>query len=153
LSEDYDLQAWDLPEATPVARGHAIAQGNRRGTDQEIMGSDACPLRGEACPKCGMDPRGPEVEGEYRKHGEEPLDKSFTALPLRDRCRPVDAVQEFGSSDRRNADGLLGVRAQGVVEIELPPFSGDEDRRIDQRPHGDRGGRPWLRAARRTSEA
>ena len=77
----------------------------------------------------------------------------LTALALRDRGRPLDAVQELGSSDRRNADGLVGVRAQGVVEIEPPPFGGDEDRRIDQRPHGDRGRRPWLRAARRTSEA
>ena len=94
VSEDDDFQARDLPEATPVACGHAIAQGNRGGTDQEIMGSDASPFRGEACPKCGMDSRGPDVEGEHREHGEEPLDKRFTALALRDRGRPVDAVQE-----------------------------------------------------------
>lgn len=50
-SEDDDFQARDLPEATPVARGHAIAQSNRRGTDQQIMGSDARALRGEACPE------------------------------------------------------------------------------------------------------
>jgi hypothetical protein len=37
----------------------------------------------------------------------------------------VDAVQEFGSGDRGNADGLLGAGAQGVVEIERPPSSGD----------------------------
>ena len=100
-----------------------------------------------------MDPRCHEVEREDRKHGKQPLDKRFTALPLCGSCRPVDAVQELGSGDRSNADWLLGVRAQGVVKIERPPFGADKDRRIDQRPHGDRCGRPWLRAARRTSEA
>ncbi len=100
-----------------------------------------------------MDPRCREVEREDRNHGEEPFDKPSPALPLYGSCRPVDAMQEFGSGDRGDPDGLLGVRAQSVVEIECPPFGADKDRRIDQRPHGDRGGRPWLRAARRTSEA
>lgn len=100
-----------------------------------------------------MDPRRPEVEREDGKHREEALDERFPALPLRGGCRPVDAMQEFGSGDRGNADRFLGVRAQGAFENERPTFSGDKDRRIDQRPHGDRGGRPWLRAARRTSEA
>ena len=35
---DHQLQAWDLPEAPPVARGHAIAHGNRRRADHEIVG-------------------------------------------------------------------------------------------------------------------
>jgi hypothetical protein len=38
---------------------------------------------------------------------------------LGDRGRPVDAVQELRSRDRRNADGFGGVRAEGFVEIEL----------------------------------
>ena len=100
-----------------------------------------------------MDPRCHEVEREDREHGKEPLDERFTALTLCGGCRPVDAVQEFGGCDRGNADGLLGVRAQCALEIKRPPFGGDQDRRIDQRPHGNRGGRPWLRAARRTSLA
>jgi len=100
-----------------------------------------------------MDPRRPEVEREDRKDGEEALDKRVAAPSLRRRCRPVDAMQELGSGDRGNADGFLGARAQGAFENERPTFGGDEDRRIDQRPHDDRGGRPWLRAARRTSEA
>jgi hypothetical protein len=100
-----------------------------------------------------MDPRGHQVEREDRKHGEQSFDKRFPALPLGGGRRPVDAVQELGSADRGNTGGLLAVCVQGIAEVERPPFGGDEDRRIDQRPHGDRGGRPWLRAARRTSEA
>lgn len=50
ISEDDDLQAGDLREAAPVAGGHAITQGNRRGTDQKIMGADGRPFRGEDCP-------------------------------------------------------------------------------------------------------
>jgi hypothetical protein len=65
----------------------------------------------------------------------------------------VDAVQELGRGDRGDADGVVGVRVQRIVEIERAPFGGDENRRVDQRPHGDLGGRPWLRVARRTSEA
>jgi hypothetical protein len=45
------------------------------------------------------------------------------------------------------------VHAQGGVEIEDQALRGDQDRRIDQRPHGDRGRRPCLRDAFRTSEA
>ena len=100
-----------------------------------------------------MDPRGHEVEREDRKDGEEPLYKRFPALPLRRRGRPVDTMQELGSGDRGDADGFLGVRAQRAFENERPTFSGDKDRRIDQRPHGDRGRRPWRLAARRTAEA
>ena len=91
--EDDHFQARDLPEAAPVARGHAIAQSNRRRTDQEIVGSDACALRGEACPEGGVDPRRHQVEREDRKHGEEPLDERFPALPLCRGCRALDAVQ------------------------------------------------------------
>ena len=142
FSENDDRQARDLSEAAAVARSHAIAQGNRRGSDQEIVGSDARPLRCEACPKRCMDPRRHEVEREDRKHGEEPLDERRPALPLRGRGRPVNAVQEFGSGDGGNPDGVLGVRVQGGVEVERQALRGDQDRRIDQRPQGDRGGRP-----------
>jgi hypothetical protein len=45
------------------------------------------------------------------------------------------------------------VRPQGGVEIDGQALRGDEHRRVDQRPHGDRGRRPWLRDAFRTSEA
>ena len=89
-----------------------------------------------------MDPRGHEVEREDRKHGEQSFDERFPALALGGGCRPVDAVQELGSTDRGDADGLPAMCVQGIVELERPPFGGDKDRRIDQRPHGDRGGRP-----------
>ena len=144
-SQDEDLQARNLPEAPPVARGHAIAQSDRRGTDEQIVRSDARAPRGEICPERSVEARGHEVEGEDRKDGEKALHEDLPALALGGRCRTVDAVQELGSSDRGNADGLVGVRVQGTIEIERPPFGGDEDRRIDQRPHGDRGGRPWFR--------
>jgi hypothetical protein len=89
-----------------------------------------------------MDPRGHEVEREDRKYGEQSFDEHFPALPLGGGCRPVDAVQELGSADRGNAGGLLAMCAQGIDEVERPLFGGDKDRRIDQRPQGDRGGRP-----------
>ena len=88
-----------------------------------------------------MDPRRHEVEREDRKHRQQSFHKGFSALPLGGRCRPMDAVQELRSADRGNADRLLAMRTQGI-EVERPPFGGDKDRRVDQRPQGDRGGRP-----------
>jgi hypothetical protein len=82
VSQDDDIQAWDLPKATPLACGHAIAQGNGRGTE-EIMGSDAWLFEARPAPSAAWI-RGPKVERKHRKHGEAPLDKSFTALTLRD---------------------------------------------------------------------
>ena len=100
-----------------------------------------------------MEAGGHEVDGEDGQDGEEPLHEDLPAVALCDGGRTVDAVQELGSRDRGNADGLVGVRVQGALEIDRPTLGGDEDRRVDQRPHGDLGNRPWLRVTRRTSEA
>jgi hypothetical protein len=45
------------------------------------------------------------------------------------------------------------MRGHGSLEIEGLPLGSDQDGRVDQRAHGDRGKRFWLRTARRTSDA
>jgi hypothetical protein len=42
---------------------------------------------------------------------------------------------------------------QGGIELEISPLGRDQDGRVDQRAHGDRGARPCLRTALRTSDA
>ena len=49
---------------------------------------EARPAQSDACIRAVA-----EIEGEDRKHGEEPLDERFPALPLRGGCRAVDTVQ------------------------------------------------------------
>ena len=65
----------------------------------------------------------------------------------------MDVMQELGCGDRRDSNRLVGVTGQGGLEIEGPALGGDQNGRIDQRPRGDRGSRPWWRAALRTSAA
>jgi len=46
-------------------------------------------------------------------------------------------VPKFGSGNRGNADRLICMRGHGRVEIEDPPFRRNQNRRVDQRAHGD----------------
>jgi len=89
-----------------------------------------------------MQPRGYEVKGEDRQRLEESLDEGFPPLPLAGGCGPMDSVQELGGRDRGDADRLLALPGSRRVEVQDAPFDGNQDRRIDQRPHGVRGSSP-----------
>lgn len=99
-----------------------------------------------------MNPSRHEVEREERKDREKAFHESLTTASLGGCGRAVDAVQQLGSGDRRNAYRLVGVPRKHGVEVEPVAFDGDEDGRIDQRPHGDLGKRACPRVAWRTSE-
>jgi hypothetical protein len=45
------------------------------------------------------------------------------------------------------------MRRDGAVNVQGASLEADENRRIDQRSHGEGGSLPWLRAARRTAGA
>lgn len=51
-------------------------------------------------------------------------------------------MEELGRGDRGNPDRLVWIRAQGGIELKISPLGRDQDRRVDQRPHGERGTRP-----------
>ena len=89
-----------------------------------------------------MDARGHEVEREDRKRLQEPLDERLPTMPLCTSCRSMHPVPEFGGGDRGDADRLVWMRGQGGIELKSSPFGRDQDRRVDQRAHGDRGTRP-----------
>lgn len=100
-----------------------------------------------------MNPRRHEVEWKDGEDRQEPLDEALSTLPLRGICGAMDTVQELGGGDGGDADRLIRMRGHGSLEIEGLPLGSDQDGRVDQRAHGDRGKRFWLRTARRTSDA
>jgi hypothetical protein len=65
----------------------------------------------------------------------------------------MNAVQEFRRRDCCDCDGLVVALAAQVNRIELAALNGNEDARVDQRPHGLRRtrGRLWRTAARSTA--
>jgi hypothetical protein len=65
----------------------------------------------------------------------------------------MDTVQELRGCDRSDPNRFVCIRGQRRLEIKRLPFGGDQDGRIDQRACEERGSRPCLRAARRTSDA
>ena len=71
-----------------------------------------------------------DVIGDRLAHGEDPL----TGRQLGETCPAFDSAASFGGIEFSHVAVVLPIPA-----------------RIDQRPHA--GGRPWLRAARRTSGA
>ncbi len=139
--KDY-FQAGNLTEAASIARGDPKTDGQRGGSDQKIMRRNARSLRGKARPERSVQPCRDEVKREDGQHVQESLDKGFPTPPLSSRRRSMDAVQQLGGGDRGNAHRFLAVCGHNRVEIQGPPFGGDQDRRVDQRPHGDRGNRP-----------
>lgn len=89
-----------------------------------------------------MNARRHQVEREDGKRVQEPLDERLPTMPLGTGRRPLDPMQELGRGDRGDPDGLVWMRGQGGIELKISPLGGDEDRRINQRAHGDRGRRP-----------
>jgi len=142
LSKDDDFQARDPPKTAAVARRDPITYGYGGGPDQEVMSPNGHPLRRETRPERSMDARGHEVEREDRKRLQEPLDEGLPTMPLCTSCRSMHPMQEFGGGDRGDADRLVWMRDQGGIELKSSPFGRDQDRRVDQRAHGDRGTRP-----------
>src|SRR5512138_3071340 len=65
----------------------------------------------------------------------------------------MDAVQQLRRRDGRDRNRLVVVLAAQPDQIELAPLDGNEDARVDQRPHGLRRtrGRLWRAAARSTA--
>lgn len=51
-------------------------------------------------------------------------------------------MQELGGGDRGDPDRLVWMRGKGGIEPQIAPLGRDQDRRVDQRAHGERGTRP-----------
>lgn len=81
------------------------------------------------------------------------FDEGLAALASSGAGGAMYAVQQLRGGDGGDGHGLAPVGGESGLQVHLPTLRGDQDRGVDQRPHGDLGARPWRPTARRTSEA
>src|SRR5262245_32550983 len=96
-----------------------------------------------------MHTRNLEIE---RDHGDRPeysFRESLGTRACHGTRQAMDAVQQFRRGDGRDRDQLVVVLATQADRIELATLDGNEDARVNQRPHGLRRtrGRLWRAAA------
>ncbi len=101
-------------------------------------------IRGQ--PRVG--PRLGDIERQYWKQREEPLDEYLGLSCASAGPDPVNAVKQFGGRDRRDHDVFVAVSGGEGGQRQAPVFHVDEDAGINQGCH--RAGGTRGRLARRT---